>query len=152
MNLSILLVLPALCLGAPPPPPDLSGTWVLDSAKSDLAGVPVPADTTIRIAVSGNLMRVTQTGGGQPEITLTLDTDGKEMTNEFPGGKMVSKHRWQAEILLGDTKLTADDGTSFTFIDKISISADGKVQTAERVLAGPAGEVRMKLVFNKRAD
>jgi hypothetical protein len=154
MNLSILLVLSSVCLGAPssPPPPDLSGTWVLDSVKSDFGGIPIPSDLIIKVVANGAVLRATQSGGGQPDMTMTFDTEGKEMVNEFPGGRMKSKHRWEGEILVGEIKITSDEGQSMTFHDKTSLSADGKVQTVERLMEGPGGEARMRMIWNKRVD
>jgi len=143
------LAVPGLCLGATPP--DMNGTWTLDLSKSDFGGIPIPTDLTITIAANGSRLHVTQTGGGQPQIEMTLDTEGKEMVNEIPGGKMTSRHRWQGETLVAEVKLQLEDGTTLTMNDKISFSPDSKLQTVERLIKAPTGEARMVLVWAKQS-
>jgi hypothetical protein len=132
--------------------PDLSGTWVVDANRSDFGTMPVPEDLVIKLKVSGPELHVTQLSGEQSQIDMLFNTEGKEMTNNLPGAKMTSKHRWEADVLVGEIKITGDDGNTVIFRDRISLSADGKVQTVERGVRGPGGDSQMKLVFNKKMD
>ena len=116
--------------------PDMNGTWVLDAKSSDFGNTPVPQDLVLKIKVSGPDFHVSQTGGPQGQIDLRFNTEGKEVTNDLPGAKMTSKHHWDAGVLVGDIKITAEDGNTVTFKDRTSFSSDGKVQTLERRVSG----------------
>jgi hypothetical protein len=130
--------------------PDMSGTWLLDPAKSDFAQVPIPADLTLTIKVEGPEFYVNQTGGGQPDIALHFSTSGKEVTNDLPGAKMVSTHRWEGEAMVGEIRILTDDGNKMTFHDQITYSPDGKVMTLKSDMSGPMGEAQIRVVMNKK--
>jgi hypothetical protein len=130
--------------------PDITGTWAIDAAKSDFGPMPVPADLVVTVKAAGDDFSVLQSGGGQPDFELHFNTSGKEVTNDLPGGKMTSTHRWEGAVLVGDVSVTLGDGSKLTFKDRSSYSADGKTMTAERQISGPMGEGRMKMVFNRK--
>jgi hypothetical protein len=130
--------------------PDITGTWVIDAAKSDFGTMPVPADLVVTVKASGDEFSVLQTGGGQPDLELHFNTAGKEVANDLPGGKMTSTHRWEGAVLVGDVTITGGDGTKVTFKDRSSYSADGKSMTTERQISSPMGEGQMKMVLNRK--
>jgi hypothetical protein len=63
---------------------------------------------------------------------------------------MTSTHRWEGDVVVGEIKLVADDGTHLTFKDRMTYSPDGKVMTLSRAITGPTGESQMKVVANKK--
>ncbi len=128
----------------------MSGTWAVDATKSDFGPMPVPTDMVFTVKVEGAEFFVHQTGGGQPDSDLHFNTSGKEATNVLPGARMTSTHRWEGDVLVGEIKLAADDGTNLVFKDRMSYSADGKVMTLSRTITGPTGESQMKVVANKK--
>jgi hypothetical protein len=129
--------------------PNMAGTWTIDAAKSDFGPMPVPADMVLTVKVDGPEFHVHQTGGGQPDIDLHFDTSGKEVTNDVPGAKMTSTHRWDGDVVAGEITIAADDGSKLTFKDRISYSPDGKVMTLKRDISGPMGDGKMTIVMNK---
>ncbi len=130
--------------------PDMSGTWTVDSARSDFGPSPVPDDLTLKITVEGQEFHVHQSGGGQSDLDLHFNTSGKEVTNDMPGARMTSTHHWDGDALVGEIKIATGDGGNMTFKDRISYSADGKVMTLKRDISGPMGEGQMKIVMNKK--
>ncbi len=141
-----LLATPALAADHP----DMAGTWAIDTTKSDFGPMPVPTDMVFTVKVEGAEFFVHQTGGGQPDVDLHFNASGKEATNVVPGAKMTSTHRWEGDVLVGEIKVLADDGTNLTFKDRISYSPDGKVMTLSRAITGPMGESQMKIITNKK--
>ena len=130
--------------------PDLSGSWALDAASSDFGPAPVPGGLVLTIRMQGASFDVTQTGGGGPELVLHFDTSGQQVTNEIPGAKMTSTHRWEGDALVGEIRIAAEDGMALLFKDRISCSRDGKVMTLTRDIDGPNGAARMKMVMNRK--
>jgi hypothetical protein len=98
MRLAPLAVL-TLALSLVPPlvaqkssTPDFSGTWVLDSAKSDFAGKPVPKNDTSKFTRVGNVYHVEQVGdfgpqaGGVQRMSYSWPVADGEVTNDLPQG------------------------------------------------------------------
>jgi hypothetical protein len=141
-----LLAIPAMAAEHP----DIGGTWAVDASKSDFGPMPVPTDMVITVKVEGPEFFVHQTGGGQPDVDLHFNTSGKEATNVLPGARMTSTHRWEGDVIVGEIKILADDGTNLTFKDRMTYSPDGKVTTLSRAITGPMGESQMKIVMNKK--
>jgi hypothetical protein len=80
-------------------PPDLSGTWVFDKAKSEVAAnsqmaghlVITQKDPHVRIAMFG--------ADGKPGFTLDFVTDGKPASNTL-GMPQTSSARWDGDTLI----------------------------------------------------
>ncbi len=130
--------------------PDITGTWALDAAKSDFGPMPAPADLVVTITGKAPDYQIHQTGAGQPDMDLRFSTSGQPVTNEVGGAKMVSTHRWEGDVIVGEVALDTPDGNHITFKDRISYSPDGKVMTTERTISGPMGEGRVKMVMNRK--
>jgi hypothetical protein len=130
--------------------PDMTGTWLVDPVKSDFGPMPVPDDLRVDVRVEAGEFYLKQSGGDQPEYELHFNTSGKEVTNQIPGARMTSTHRWEGAILVGEIKIMTDDGNTLIFKDRISYSPDGKVMTTKREISGPMGEGKMTLVMNKK--
>jgi hypothetical protein len=131
--------------------PDITGTWLLDVAKSDLGPDPAPSDLTFTITAKGPDFTVAQSGGVRAEIVLTFNSAGKEVVNEMPGARMTSKHRWEGNTQIGElTIVAASAGHKVTMKDRISYSADGKVMTMKREMSGPTGDLQMRMVMNRK--
>jgi hypothetical protein len=130
--------------------PAIAGKWLVDAGKSDFGANPVPPDLVFEITTQGEDFLVKQTGGGQPELELQFNTAGREVTNQMPGARMTSIHRWDGDALVGELKIAADDGNRMTFKDRITYSADGKVMTMAREISGLTGDGRMTIVMNRQ--
>jgi hypothetical protein len=134
--------------------PDFSGTWTLDTARSDAplgrggrgggrGGATGPA-TIVQDAASLKITRGDQ--------TLTYKLDGSESTNQVMGRggaqDVKSKAHWDGSKLVIET--TRDfQGMSITTKETRSLSADGKEMTVETAATTPQGEMNSKQVFTK---
>lgn len=130
--------------------PDIAGVWQIDPAASHLGPAPVPQDLVLEITTKGDEFVVRQTGGGQPELTLTFNAAGKEAENFLPNGRMISVHRWEGRDLVAQIRILADDGSRMTFTDRISYSADGTVMTMKREISGSFAEEPMQVTIVAR--
>jgi len=134
--------------------PDFSGTWTLDTAKSD----PPPqgrggggGGATLTIKQTGTELAVTSEGRQGPQ-TMTYKLDGSPSSNEVMGRggaqTVKSTAKWEGATLAIET--TRDiQGMSITTKEVRSLSADGKVMTIESATQTPQGEMKRKVVYTK---
>jgi len=134
--------------------PDFSGTWTLDTAKSD----PPPqgrggggGGATLTIKQTGTELAVTSEGRQGPQ-TMTYKLDGSPSSNEVMGRggaqTVKSTAKWEGATLVIET--TRDiQGMSITTKEVRSLSADGKVMTIESATQTPQGEMKRKVVYTK---
>jgi hypothetical protein len=134
--------------------PNLSGTWVLDTSKSDFGQIPAPDSRTDTIDDQEPSIKITvnQTGGPMGATTFALDlvTDGKQVaTSTIFGNEAKSTAHWEGNSLVVNTQLSIQ-GNAATLVSKYNLSADGNTLTAMRSISGPMGEAQQKLVFTKK--
>ena len=140
--------------GDPPATPNLSGTWVLDAAKSDFGPVPPPDSRTDTIEDKEPSIKiaVNQTGGpmGSSSFTLDLVADGKNVTTStVMGNEAKSTAHWDGNSLVVNTQVGAQGNTA-TLASTYTLSADGATLTVVRTFSGPMGDAQQKLVFKKK--
>jgi hypothetical protein len=132
---------------------DFSGTWKIDSAKSDFGPMPAPDSITQKIThVDPSLKaNVATTGGMQGDMTYDVNytTDGKECVNKLGENEFKSTLKWDGDDLIVDTK-GSFSGNDFTSKDRWTLSSDGKTLTVARHISSPMGEADMKEVFAKQ--
>ena len=134
--------------------PNLSGTWVLDTSKSDFGQMPAPDSRTDTIDHQEPSLKITvnQTGGpmGATTFTLNLVTDGKQVaTSTIFGNEAKSTAHWDGNSLVVNTQVSVQ-GSAATLVSKYSLSADGNTLSVMRNMSGPMGEAHQKLVFTKK--
>lgn len=134
--------------------PDLSGTWVLDVAKSDFGQMPAPDSRTdtIEDKEPNVKMSVDQTGQmGEMNFTMDLTTDGTTVSKwTVFGNEARSTAHWEENTLVVKTDAKfQDDPVSFQ--SKYTLSPDGKTLNVQGHFSGPMGEGDTKLVFNKKS-
>ena len=133
--------------------PDFSGTWTLDTAKSD----PPPAGrggggaATLTIKQTGTELSVMSEGRQGPQ-TLTYKLDGSESKNEQMGRggaqTIVSKAKWDGASLVIDT--TRDiQGMSITTHEVRKLGGGGKEMSVEATIQTPQGEQKRNVVYTK---
>ena len=151
-GLSVFLAAPA---HAQDTMPSLSGTWVLDVAKSDFGPAPAPVSIVHVVEHKEPNIKITSTQKtAQGEFTneRNITTDGKENTNKMRtmGGEqeVKSTSTWKGKKLATALKLTVQ-GASVDIDDAWELSEDGKVLTVVRNIKSPQGEFTQKTVFNK---
>ena len=132
---------------------DFSGTWTLDTAKSD----PPPQG---RGGGGGGSMTIKQTGteltitseGRQGPQTLTYKLDGSESTNQMMGRggatTVKSTAKWDGSSLVIET--TRDfNGMSITTKEARRLDNGGKEMQVESTTQTPNGEQKRKTVYTK---
>ncbi len=129
--------------------PDFSGTWALDTAKSDqMGGGPGggrggPAGP-MTIKQTANELTIEQKRG-ENTVTSTYKLDGSESVNKTMRGESKSTAKWDGSKLAIKTSMETPNG-SFESTSTYSLSADGKELTVVR--STQRGE--MKQVFTKQ--
>jgi hypothetical protein len=156
-------------------PVSFAGTWTLDKAKSQgldqrmqnaesVTCVMTQDDNTISVEwkIAGGQPPAGASGGGGggmgrgPSGPRVFNLDGKEVTSEGPmSSTNVAKATWSdatKTLELSTVSTGSRDGQEFkiTRVDKLSLSADGKVLTINRHSESPRGAQDSTLVFNKQ--
>jgi hypothetical protein len=150
---------------------NFAGTWNLDKAKSQgldqrmenaesVACVITQDDKTLTMEwkIAGGQQGGPGSGGGMGRGQggpRTFNLDGKEVMSEGQmGGSSAMKATWSSDMSsleLSSVRTGNRDGQEFKFttVDKLSLSADGKVLTIKRHSESPRGTTDSTLVFNK---
>lgn len=135
--------------------PDFSGTWTLDTAKSD----PPPQGRggggagagSLTIKQTGAELAITSEGRQGPQ-TLTYKLDGSESTNQMMGRggatTVKSTAKWDGSSLVIET--TRDfNGTAITTKEVRKLDNGGKEMHVETTAQTPNGEQKRKTVYTK---
>ncbi len=149
-----LLLLPVytavLCLAFTPP--NFSGEWKADIAKSDFGDIPAPDSIVMQIDHADPKLSVKQhqTGGplGELHAELNYTTDGTESRSTVRGSELVSNGKWSGDTLKINTKLTWEDN-ALTIIETWKLASDGQSLELSREIINPDGTSTMKLLFTK---
>ena len=151
MRLPVLLLIAASAVFAATP--DFSGSWKLDSAKSDFGQFPKPSSMTVKVAhAEPKLIVELQIAGemGEFESTANYTTDGKECTNQGPGGSEVkSTLKWDGPTLVIDSKGAFGD-TAYVANEKWSLAEDKNTLTVLRHFSSSMGELDQKVIMQKQ--
>jgi len=132
---------------------DFTGTWKLNTAKSDFGPLPPPDSRTDKITHQDPSLKanVATTGGMQGDMTydVSYSTDGKECVNHVGANEFKSTLNWDGDELVVDTK-GSFGGNEFTSKGRWSLSSDGKTLSIAQHLSSAMGETDVKLVFDKQ--
>lgn len=120
-----------------PAPPDLSGTWVFNAAKSKLSKHATIRKETLVIKCAGNSIHIATASDGK-ESTEMYVVDGKEHVdlNVQGGGQWYSKAQWKKSVLITEFagRVKGIDGGDFEIMHvkvRWIVSPDGRVLTRE---------------------
>ena len=138
--------------------PDFSGTWTMDTAKSDPApqrrgggGGGGGGGGTLTIKQTGTELAITTEGRQGPQ-TMTYKLDGSESSNQVMGRggaqSVKSTAKWDGSSLVIET--TRDfQGISITTKEVRRLDTGGKEMTVESTTQTPQGEQKRKVVYTK---
>ena len=134
--------------------PNLSGTWKLDTAKSNFGQMPPPASQVDTIEDSEPSIKITvdQKGGmmGDVNYSEALTTDGKSSTWAGMGGSQVSgAAHWEGNALIIDAK-TSFQGSDVKIKDTYTLSGDGATLTDVTHVESGMGNFDTTNVFAKQ--
>lgn len=135
--------------------PDFSGTWTLDTAKSDPApqgrGGGGGGAATLTIKQTATELSI-QSEGRQGPQTMTYKLDGSDSKNEQMGRggatTIVSKAKWDGSSLVIDTTREIQ-GMSITTHEVRKLDNGGKEMHVESTTQTPNGEQKRKVVYTK---
>ena len=133
---------------------DFSGTWTLDTAKSD----PAPQGrgggggaASVTIKQTGSELAVTSEGRQGPQ-TMTYKLDGSESTNQVMGRggaqSVKSTAKWDGSSLVIETTREFN-GMSITTKEVRRLDNGGKEMHIETTTQTPQGEQKRKVVYTK---
>lgn len=144
-SLFLALIL-AAALASAQSKPNFTGTWVLNSSKSDLGGAPV-TKISVQIDHHDPILKYTAKGtadGQDFEETETITTDGK------PGhdsrGAAITTH-WEGDMLV--SVATTDDGHPL-YESRMTIAADGKRCTRDFLRTSPDDPQKRHEIYDKQ--
>jgi len=135
--------------------PDFSGTWTMDTAKSDPApqgrGGGGMGGGSVTVKQTATELSITSEGRQGPQ-TMTYKLDGSESTNQVMGRggaqTVKSKAKWDGSSLVIDT--TRDmNGTTVTTKEVRRLDSGGKEMVVETTAQTPQGEQKRKVVYTK---
>lgn len=132
--------------------PNLSGTWKLNITTSDFGPLPKPEKATTAIEHSEPNLQLTSdsTGArGQQVSKYKYSTDGKEVTNVNGPVELKSTAKWDGNVLVIESKGKIQ-GNDLTFLDKWSLSEDGKTAKLARHIIVTQGEFDQTYVYDKQ--
>lgn len=127
--------------------PNFSGSWMLNTAKSQYGQFPAPQVMIRTVQMQGTQLTMsTYQKGAQGEVTTELKytTDGKPTVNGANTGSAV----WYGDTLVIESSREAQ-GARLTQRDSWSLSPDGKTLTVTTKVKLPNGEFDVKQVFEK---
>lgn len=151
LPLALPLLLLTVTEGSAQGRPDLSGTWTIDSARTQWGMMP-PAPRTDRIVHTATELTVARqlTGpDGSSSVVLTYGFDDAEYRNTFGPIRLRSRLRWDGAVLV----ITSDQETpqgALRSVDRYALSTDGRTLTVDRAITFDGGEDTLKLVFVKQ--
>lgn len=133
--------------------PNLSGTWQLQIDKSDFGMMPGPTSRTDIIDhkdPSLTIKRSAVSAQGPTSTDLVYAVDGKEWKNKAgDGSDLVSTLTWDGAVLVVVTNIVTPQGEAVV-TDRLSLSADGKTLTQDRVIAIQGQEIVQKMVLARQ--
>ena len=127
-------------------PPDVSGTWRLDEAKSTVATaagiiglIPAGAPRTLHITQPANGTVVIESQINEAHVRI-YKPGGETSTPAGQGGTVTMTTKWSGQALMSEGAMKAPNGDTTIVREVVSLSAEGKVLTmAVTTSAGTGG-------------
>lgn len=117
--------------------PDLSGTWVLDAAKSQV--VATAGYTGLISAGVPNTLHITQPANGAVVVESQINEahvriykpGGPSVTPAGQGGTVTMTTKWEGRSLVSEGAMKAPNGDTTTVREVLALSPDGKMLTVQ---------------------
>jgi hypothetical protein len=158
------LALGAAAAGAAAEKPNFTGTWVMDTAKSE--GIPSGLEQTVTIKHEGDKLEMVikqkTPQGERPPVTDNFMLDGQPVDfkpptppNQPPPRKPKRVGKWTADgsgVELMDTyEVDTPDGPETIVIKRRwTLSSDGKTLIVEQDVKSPIGSSQARRIYNKQ--
>jgi hypothetical protein len=148
--LAVLLVLGLVGGGQGAAKPNFSGEWKMNAAKSSFGVLPPPDSMSRSITHAEPSLAIVekqQSAMGDQHTTRKYTTDGSPTTFDVNGAIVKGTAKWAGATL----EVTSDvEMIGATFVDKMTLSADGKTLTSQVHITSPQGDVDITVVFEKQ--
>jgi hypothetical protein len=138
---------------------DLTGTWVLDIAKSSFGSSPAPASDSMIVTRSGGMYRIDQytiISEGPQHMTSQWPVGDGRVTNEIPeqGATTHSTITMQGDTAIFSGDITVQGQAIATESGSQFVSADGKTLTRiadiQPQIAGVSDAMHMVTVYDRK--
>lgn len=133
--------------------PNFSGSWKLNSGKSDFGQMTGPEKMDRKVTHEDPSLKysIVQSSpqGGEVTTDMAYTTDGKSSTNQTPMGEVTGAATWEGDALNIVNKRQFQ-GLEITQTEKWTLSEDGKTLTIDSRVSMPRGHVEMKIVMDKQ--
>lgn len=133
--------------------PNFTGTWKLNTGKSDFGMAPPTTSRTDVIEQTDGTMKDTVSAvnqQGNVNYTLVYKTDGTETAVKLGPRDAKISATWAGPALVVSTKLNYD-GNEIQIKSQWTLSSDGTIWAQEAHITSPMGETDQKLIFEKQA-
>jgi hypothetical protein len=146
--IQILFLLSAALIAGAQSSTNVSGTWKMNAEKSkfERGG---PSAITIKFDQQEKTLNETLTltnERGEQTHNFTYSLDGKESAQQLEGMNIKTTARWEGESL----HLEFKNNEGFSFLRKISLSADKKSMTMDVKQTNPGGSVNDVVILDRQ--
>lgn len=162
VSVVLALLAPSARLAAQQTPPagtDLTGTWVINLAKSDFGALPPPTIDSSTITRVGTMYQIESTsnfgGQGVQHNVLKWPVGEGEATNELPNGATIhTTTKIQHDTTTFSSTISVQGQVVALQMGRTYRSPDGKTLTREMDIqptAGPSSDpLHFRLVYDKK--
>lgn len=129
--------------------PNFSGSWKMNAALSDFGPVPAPVSMDRKITHAEPALTIVEgqdAGAGVQMVTRVYTTDGKKSTFVSQGAELTGTAVWEKNELV----VTSEVPSILKYVDRMSLSGDGRTLTSAVKLVTPDGDLDLKVVFQKQ--
>jgi hypothetical protein len=130
--------------------PNYSGEWKMNAAKSSFGPMPAPSSIVRKVTHSEPSLVIVEeqlSDLGAQNTTRKYTTDGKEMSFEAQGAEVTSSAVWDGNVLVVVSNVNV---AGLQFVDRMTVSEDGKTLTSAVHITSPQGDLDIKLVFDRQ--
>jgi hypothetical protein len=133
--------------------PDLSGTWVLNAAKSQMGGKSLRSDTTVitRVGTTYHIVSIVDAGTGPVADTLIVPAGDGESTNLVRGVQVHGIVTHQGDTSVTSSDLKVDNQTVAVTTSRAWMSTDKQTLTKVSDLHPTNGApIHLVLVYDRK--
>ena len=137
--------------------PDLSGTWMLDSAKSQVVAtagftglISAGAPATLHITQPANGTLVVESQINEQHVRI-YKPGGQTVTPAGQGGTVTMTTKWEGRTLISEGAMKAPNGDTTTVKEVLALSTDGKTLTVQ-ITTSAVDKAASSLVYTKTTD
>ena len=130
--------------------PNFSGEWKMNAAKTNFGPLPPPTSIVRKVThAEPSLVIVEEQQGdlGTQNTNRKYTTDGKETSFEANGAEVKGSAVWDGGVIVVTSSV---DAVGLKFIDRMTLSDDGRTLTSVVHVASPQGELDITIVFDKQ--